>query len=159
MNTIVANWQPNTDRARDLNIPEGLSEQGKKAYEIIIEYLRALDLTDTGGCKAFYAPEQWRLRDGQYGLKSLLVVVYDGGDLRPVFNMDAAYDLDCRIVIENGGTPPAGYTPYSLYETMQAKLRAAGMYFEECTGWYCAVYSEQRDDGKAPWELREGDEA
>lgn len=137
---IVANWTPRPiDKSRDLDMPEGLDEKGQKAYAIVVEYLKALDLTDTGGCKAFYSPGAWRVRGESYGTKSHLVIVYDGGDLRPVFNMDAAYDLDCMVYRKTGKTRE----PYSLYETMQDKLRDAGMYFEECTSWYCAVYSER----------------
>ena len=72
-----------------------------------------------------------------YGAKSHLVVVYDGGTIRPVFSMDAAYDLDCAVYRETGKKRE----PYALYEGMQAKLREAGLYFEECTGYYSAIYS------------------
>lgn len=135
---IVANWTP-IDKTRDLDMPAGLDEKGQQAYRIIVEYLKAHELTDTGGCKAFYAPADWRVRGEQYGHKSVLVVVYDGGDLRPVFSMDAAYDFDCMTVAEHGGRP-ANYKPYSLYESLQDKLGEVGLHFEECTSWYCAVY-------------------
>jgi len=120
-----------------LDMPEGLSAKGKKAHAIIVEFLKAHELTHTGGCTAFYSPTAWRTRGEEYGKKSELIVVYDGGDLRPAFSMDAAYNLDCEIYQETG-KPSA--TPYTLYEGMQAKLRAAGFHVEECTGWYAAVY-------------------
>lgn len=44
-----------------------------------------------------------------------------------MFSMDAAYDR---------GT-------YALYEGLQEKLHEAGLYFEECTNWYSAVYRVQ----------------
>jgi hypothetical protein len=131
----------NTDTAIAMNItldmPNDLSAKGKKAYAIIVEFLKAHELTDTGGCTAFYSPAAWRKCGEEYGKKSELIVVYDGGDLRPVFSMDAAYDLDCMIYQETG---KPSTTPYSLYEGMQAKLRAAGFHVEECTGYYSAVY-------------------
>lgn len=126
-----------TTTLNTLDMPENLDDAGRRAYEIIVAYLRQHDLTHTGGCKAFYAPVEWAEREEQYGTQSRLVVVYDGGDLRPVFSMDAAYDLDCAIYEETGKTRE----PYSLYEGMQDKLREAGLYFEECTRWYSAVYS------------------
>lgn len=128
---------PPIDKSRDLAMPEGLSDQGRRAHEIITAYLRAHGLTDTGGCKAFYAPAEWRARDQSYGTRSHLVVVYDGGALRPVFSMDAAYDLDCDHYRRTG----TSREPYGLYEGMQAKLREAGLYFEECTNWFSAVYT------------------
>jgi hypothetical protein len=138
MKNIVANWTaPTLDKAHDLDMPEGLSDKGQEAHEIIVAFLREHELTHTGGCTAFYAPADWRKRGEEYGHKGELVVVYDGGDLRPVFSMDAAYDLDCMIYQETG---KPSTTPYSLYEGMTAKLRAAGLYFEECTSWYCAIY-------------------
>jgi len=127
------------DKIADLNMPAGLDDAGRRAYEIIVAYLKKHGLTDTGGCKAFYSPAEWKAREEQYGAESHLVVVYDGGAVRPVFSMDAAYDLDCEIYRETGKPR----TPYSLYEGMQDKLREAGLYFEECTRWYSAVYSTE----------------
>jgi hypothetical protein len=56
-----------------------------------------------------------------------------------VFNLDAAYELDCAHYRKTGKSRE----PYALYEGMQEKLREAGLYFEECTRWYCAVYSTE----------------
>jgi hypothetical protein len=124
-------------REHDLDIPEGLAEPGRRAYEIIVAHLKERGFSDNGTCKAFYAPAEWAAREEAYGTKSHLVVVYDGGAIRPVFSMDAAYDLDCAMYQETGKKRE----PYQLYEGMQKELRAAGFYFEECTRWYSAVYS------------------
>jgi len=121
----------------DLARPENLDAAGIRAHEIITTYLRDHGRTHTGGCKAFHSPIEWRVRGEAYGQRSHLVVVYDGGDLRPVFSMDAAYDLDCAHYRKAG----TSREPYGLYEGIQMKLREAGLYFEECTNWYCAVYS------------------
>jgi hypothetical protein len=125
------------DQTADLAMPMGLGDAGRRAYAIIVKYLKHHELTDTGGCKAFYSPAEWRDREEKYGTESHLVIVYDGGGIRPVFSMDAAYDLDCAIYQETR----VSRTPYALYEGMQAKLREAGFYFEECTCWHSAVYS------------------
>jgi len=127
------------DKTRDLDMPADLDDAGRRAYAIIVAYLKQHDLTHTGGCKAFYSPAEWKSREEQYGTEAHLVVVYDGGDTRPVFSMDAAYDLDCAIFQET--RQPR--TPYALYEGMQEKLREAGLYFEECTRWFSAVYSTE----------------
>jgi hypothetical protein len=125
------------DKTADLAMPEGLDDAGRRAYGIITAYLKQHGRIDTGGCKAFYSPAEWKAREEKYGTESHLVVVYDGGAMRPVFSMDAAYDLDCDRYQQTGEKRK----PYALYEGMQDKLREAGLYFEESTGWYAAVYS------------------
>jgi hypothetical protein len=125
------------DKDGDLAMPEGLADPGHRAYEIIVAYLKERGFSDNGTCKTFYAPAEWAAREESYGTKSHLVVVYDGGAIKPVFSMDAAYDLDCAVYQETGKKRK----PYSLYEGMQDKLREAGLYFEECTNWFSAVYA------------------
>lgn len=127
------------DKGHDLDMPPGLNDAGQRAHKIIVEYLKRHDLTHTGGCKAFYSPAEWKDREEKYGTDGHLIVVYDGGDMRPVFSMDAAYDVDCAVFAETRQTRK----PYSLYEGMQAALRDAGLYFEECTGWYSSVHSTE----------------
>ena len=104
-------------------MPGGLTETGQRAHLIILEYLQQHGLTNTVGCRAFYSPTEWTGRGEKYGALAHLIVVYDGSDMRQAFSLDAAWPT------------------YSLYEGMQDKLCAAGLYFEECTCWYCAVYS------------------
>ena len=137
--TLVA-WLGDVERRmqQDLTLamPAGLDNAGRRAHAIIVAYLKQHELTPTGG-KAFYAPAEWREREELYGVESHLVVVYDGGTMRPAFSMDAAYERDCDHYRQTGEERE----PYALYEGMQAKLREAGLYFEECTGWYSAVYS------------------
>jgi hypothetical protein len=125
------------DKTSDLHMPEGLNIAGQRAYAIIVAYLKQHNRTNTGGCRAFYAPIEWKARGEIYGTASHLVVVYDGGDMRPVFSMDAAYGLDCELFQKTR----VRREPYALYEGMQKKLCAAGLYFEECTRWCSAVYS------------------
>ena len=126
-----------TDKTHDLDMPEGLADPGRSAYEIIVAYLKEHGFSDNGGCKTFFSPAEWAAREESYGTTAHLIVVHDGGAVRPVFSMDTAYDLDCAVYQETGKTRE----PYQLYEGMQKKLREAGLYFDECTSWYCAVYS------------------
>jgi hypothetical protein len=102
---------------KTLERPEGLSKAGQKAYTIIMEFLKEKDLTFTGGCKAFCSPKEWGER---FGNNSELVVVHDGGDLAKVFNLD--------------------YMEYKLNNAMTEELRKHGLFFEQCTSWYSAVY-------------------
>jgi hypothetical protein len=116
----------------DLAKPKGLSEAGSKAYETIVALLRKQEATRTGGCKAFYSPAEWAARGEKYGEGAELVVVYDGGDLMRFFSLDACYNELYDAPVERR---------YATYEGMQTALEAIGLYFEECTSWYCAVYA------------------
>jgi len=131
---------------KNLDKPECLSPAGARAYDAIISHLdknEMIDYISTGGCKAFYSPEEWSERRELYGTKSVLVVVYDGGDLRRSFNMDEAYDHGLTYLAylkEEGIEPPSDFNAYKSVEKMQESLRLAGFYAEECTGWYAAIY-------------------
>lgn len=102
--------------------PEGLSEAGSKAYDAIMQIITENGATNTGECKAFYSPTEWEKRGESYGKGAELIVVYDGGDHRRFFNMDAAYPT------------------YISHLKMVNALGAEGLFFEECTGWYAAIY-------------------
>jgi hypothetical protein len=125
------------DKTTDLDMPADLGDPGRRAHEVIVAYLKEHGLTETNGCKAFYTPAEWSAQGQEYGARSHLVIAYDRGSLRPVFSMDAAYDLDCDHYQRTGKSRE----PYALYEGLRVKLREAGLYFEECTRWYSAIYS------------------
>jgi len=111
-------------------IPTGLSRLGRKAAYVIRDFCKKHGLDDTGGCKVFYTPKQWRERGEKYGCKSELIVVHDGGDHSVCVSMDAAYDNFCGVF----------GNPYRLYEELGAKLADAGVYMEGCYRWQSAVY-------------------
>ena len=112
---------PSEKALDDYAQPSGLDAKGVLAYQIIMRFLKRYDATYSGGAKVFYSPKEWAERGEDYGRGSHLIVTYDGGDHRMAFNMDEE--------------------AYAVYDELQAKLAEAGMYFEECTGWYSAVYS------------------
>jgi len=103
----------------DMELPLDCS-LATRAHAAIMAVLEKHKATKTGGCKAFYSPEEWRARGEQYAQESVLVVVYDGGAHRPFFTLD-----ECQ---------------YDLCEEMQAALKPLGLYFEESTCWYGGVY-------------------
>lgn len=111
--------------------PPNLGELGKKAREIILAVAGKYELTNSGGCKTFYSPAEWEERGEEYGQGSELIVVYDGGDFRNFFSMDACYAI-----------ARPGINCYAFYEEMQAALNAVGLHFEECTGWFAAIYKD-----------------
>lgn len=73
-----------------------------------------------GGCSAFHRPDKWAERGEDYGTDSLLVLVHDGGDLAPYCNLD--------------------YCSYGSAEKLQRRLVKAGLYVQQCTSWYSAIY-------------------
>jgi len=103
-------------------IPENLSSIGERAHRAIMALLNKQYATYTGGCRSFYSPAEWRERGEQYGTNGELVVVYDGGDLARFFSIDASYPS------------------YEGHTLMSEALAAEGLYFEECTCWYAAIY-------------------
>jgi hypothetical protein len=104
----------------DLACPEGLNELGRKAHSAIVAELERQEATHTGGCKAFYSPTEWRARGEDYGLKSVLIVVHDGGAHAAAFN----WNYEC----------------YEVVEDMRKALEVVGCFVEQCTSWYSAVY-------------------
>lgn len=104
-----------------LAMPEGLCKKGKLAYDTIVKYLKENGLDNTGGCKTFYSPKEWKERGEDYGTVSLLVVVHDGGDHARAFSWD--------------------YEDYASIEGLNKDLmEVGGMYSEQCTCWYSAIY-------------------
>lgn len=100
--------------------PEGLSNLGNSAYDRIMEYLIANDLTNTGGCKAFYSPKEWKERGEDWGIDSELVIVHDGGDHARAFSWD--------------------YEDYKTIEGVVEILKPLELFPEQCTCWYSAIY-------------------
>lgn len=111
---------------KNLKKPEGLCPKGEAAYEAILSVLKEEGLLDekdlSGGCKVFYSPSEWEEREETYGEGSVLIVTYDGGGHAPYFAMD--HD----------------YPKYRRTEKMREALDKIGLFTEECTGWYSAIY-------------------
>lgn len=105
---------------KGLDVPKGLSRKGRAAAYAIRKVLADFGMEDTGGCRTFYTPKEWDERGEAYGHKSLLVVVYDGGDL---YNF-LSYNTDFG----------------KGRDAMAEALANVGVYAESCTGWYSAIY-------------------
>ena len=106
----------------DLRVPKGLNAAGQEAIQIILETAQEVlgRKVVTGGCRAFYSPEEWEDRGELYGLKSKLIVVHDGGDLGRFFNYSEG--------------------DYAAIKRMADALMKKKLSAEACTGWYTAVY-------------------
>ncbi len=104
-----------------LQIPDGIEPRARRAAELLIETVREeFGHEPSVGCQTFYSATDWRARGEEFGTKSLLVVVHDGGDMAPFLNYD--------------------YQSYKLIEKLDRKLRTIGVYAENCTCWYSAIY-------------------
>lgn len=114
-------------------IPGRLSQEGRAAAEAIVAFLRERGLTDHGGGGKFYTPQEWEDRGEQFGLGSLLVVTHDGGDHAAAFNWD--------------------YEDYDLVEDLRLALKTVGVYVEQCTSWYSAVYPIWSGPADQPWVI------
>jgi hypothetical protein len=104
----------------DLACPEGLDELGQKVHAAIVTELIRKRMTYTGGCKAFYSPTEWRSRNEECGLTSILIIAHDGGAHAPAFNWD--------------------YGDYEAVEDMRKALEAIGCFVEQYTSWFSVVY-------------------
>lgn len=107
--------------------PEGLSEKGELAYKAIMDVLATTfemfgAEPDSGGCKGFYSPAEWIARGERYGRDAELIIVYDGSDLGMFFNTYDAF--------------------YESQDRMREALDKLGLFTEECTNWYAAVYKK-----------------
>ena len=104
-------------------IPKGLTRKGRQAATAILKRLREASLdgkVETGGCRLFYSPKEWKDRGEEYGTEGILVVVYDGGDAYHHFS----YNTEA----------------VSYLDKMAEALKKVGVHAEACTGWYSAVY-------------------
>lgn len=103
-----------------LAIPTKLCPLGQAAAEVILAVLRREDRARTGGCRAFYSPAEWEARREAYGQDAVLIVVHDGGDHMAHF----AYECQDTEAINS----------------MADALRPLGLFSEQATVWYSALY-------------------
>ena len=96
----------------------------KQLQKLILDTATICDEVHTGGCRPFYSPQEWKEHGEEYGTDAVLIVVYDGGDLRYFFN------------------PSAEWGASKLCDKMRKALAKHGYYYEQCTGWYSAIYKK-----------------
>lgn len=105
----------------DFDIPSGLSKKGREAAKAFVQFLKERGRLNSGGCKVFYSPKEWRERGELYGRDSLLIICHDGGDHAAAVNLD--------------------YEQYKLNDELIQHFDKHGVWVESCTCWYAAVYS------------------
>lgn len=110
------------DRIEELwPLPEGRDET-RRAAKIVRDYLVRHEVIEHGGGGKFYTPAEWRDRGESYGLDALVIVTHDGGDHAGCFNWD--------------------YEQYGLLEGLMEHLRGHGLWMEQCTSWYTAIFAQ-----------------
>jgi hypothetical protein len=113
-------YEGNARNPQGYEIPAGLSEAGREAAEAIVAFLTAQDELGSGGAKVFYSPAEWAARGEESGLESELIVTHDGGNHAIYFSHD--------------------YQAYDAMEEMRKELQRVGVWVEQQTSWYSAIY-------------------
>ena len=107
----------------ELEIPEDIPQNAKNALMEVRDFAGSLwdRPAATGGCKAFYSPQEWRDKGWIVNDKVLCVVCHDGGDLAPLFNLD--------------------YQDYKAYDKMDRIFRARGIYAEAISATHTHIHA------------------
>jgi hypothetical protein len=114
-----------TRKIDDHTIPDDLCPVGRKAAEALVAAVAKFNGRPpyTGGCRAFYSPQAWAERGERTPPReTVLVVVYDGGDFAPMFNLD--------------------YEQYRCFEAGERALRGAGCWAEAHNHWHTYIYRD-----------------
>lgn len=105
----------------NFDIPNGLTDRGKAAAQVIIDFCKQHDLESDQ--EVFFDPHHWM---GAFGDNSLLIVTHANTDASRALSLDGAYERNRR--------------DYSLYDALYKQLASVGVYIEQCTKYYSAVY-------------------
>lgn len=101
-----------------------LKGKARKAAEKILEVIKRHETPCSGGCKCFYSAQEWEERGEEHGQGAILIVCHDGGSQAKYFNWD--------------------YEQPNLISELSEELEELGVYAEQCTGWYSAVYEVKK---------------
>lgn len=77
-------------------------------------------IDNPGNGSAVYTHAEWADRGEDYGNDAMFVLVHDGGPLAPYCNGD--------------------YEAYGAMEALREALEGLGLWAEQCTSWYTAIY-------------------
>jgi len=106
-----------------LNVPKGLTRQGRKAAFLIRRYCIDNDMVNNE--KLFRTPEEWTGRGEKYGEGAVLILIHECCEAGEALSHDKAYEAP---------------RPYHLLNELTEKLRDEGFFMEEMYRWAAAVY-------------------
>ena len=109
-------------------IPDNLPDDIKALCSVIIDAAsrftpksRKCVRPNSGGCRTFWLPEEMKEHEPSMDATGVaLVVMCDGGDFAPFFNMD--------------------YCDYTAFDRMSEALKKEGFYAEAQYGWLHYIY-------------------
>ena len=101
-------------------IPSGLSPLGVQAAKAVLAVAAERGSLCGGVERPFVHPDEWKARGETYGLFAELIVIHDGGPFAPLLSYD--------------------YEEYDWIERLTKRLSPLGVYAEQCTTWYSAIY-------------------
>jgi hypothetical protein len=101
--------------------PAGLSKEGRAARSAILKL--AGYNSHHSGAKAFWTPKEWAQRSESYGCRSELIIVHECSELGRFLSYDER--------------------DYAAINRLNAALEKLGLFAEQCTSWYSAVYKRE----------------
>jgi hypothetical protein len=101
----------------EFSLPHDISQLGAEAAIVIATTLAEHQALFTGGCRPFWAPEEWLKRGNKYCVNSELIILHDGGGLSAVFGQFE-----------------------EPYTKIVRELAEKKLYVEGCTSVYSAVF-------------------
>ena len=87
---------------------ELMPEESMKVYYLIKDFIRRHKLR-TGGCKTFYTPTEWRYRKEEFHNTSLLVMVYDGSEVKELVQGGRLGEKFIKYLDKHGYYPEEGH--------------------------------------------------
>lgn len=105
----------------ELAIPQDVPVEVQDFCRDLRNSMRALGEEWCGGCKAFYSPDEWaRVNGSPVSRSTLLVIIHDGGNMAPRFNLD--------------------YEQYALYSSIDPMLRTRGLWRDHMSSVESRIY-------------------
>ena len=68
-----------------MNEFELVSDETIKVHKIVMRFIKKHKLRPFG-CKSFYTPLEWKYRKEEFNQDSLLIIVYDGSELKRLYS-------------------------------------------------------------------------
>ncbi len=118
--TTMATKTTPQELSSDWDIPKDITRLARKTAESIRAFAIKNGLTATGGTRIFYSPREWQDRGERYGLTSLLIICYEGTEIKRAFSHDAE--------------------DYRMIERLSKQLIKLDVFTEECTATYSSLH-------------------